>query len=78
MIRARITPELKYTAEKIFKKLGLSVTEAISLFYSQVTMNKGIPFEVNIPNRKTAKVLKEINQGKGLSKTTMEELFNIK
>ncbi len=32
MIRARITPELKTEAEAIFKKLGLSTTEAITLF----------------------------------------------
>ena len=33
MIRARVEPELKYQAEEVFSGLGLSPTEAITLFY---------------------------------------------
>ena len=33
MIRARVEPELKQEAEKVFTTLGLSATEAITLFY---------------------------------------------
>ena len=32
-VRARINPSLKRDVEGIFKKLGLSTTEAINLFY---------------------------------------------
>ena len=35
-IRARVEPELKTQAEEIFSKLGLSPTDAITLFYVQV------------------------------------------
>ncbi|MGE5441385.1 MAG: type II toxin-antitoxin system RelB/DinJ family antitoxin, partial [Bacteroidota bacterium] len=35
-IRARIEPELKSEVENIFKKLGVSTTEVISMLYSQV------------------------------------------
>ena len=49
-IRARVEPELKYQAEEIFSKLGLSPTDAITLFYVQVTLHGGLPFEMRIPN----------------------------
>ena len=50
MIRARVEPELKSQAEAVFSELGLSVTEAITLFYTQVTLHRGLPFSVRIPN----------------------------
>jgi len=53
MIRARINPELKKDVENIFNVLGLSTTEAINLFYYQVKLHKGLPFEVKIPNKET-------------------------
>ena len=59
MIRARIEPELKEEVESVFKKLGLSTTEAISLFYTQVKLQQGLPFEVKIPNKETLKTFKK-------------------
>ena len=49
-VRARMEPELKKNVEDIFAHLGLSTTEAINLFYKQVELHKGLPFEVKIPN----------------------------
>jgi DNA-damage-inducible protein J len=59
MIRARIEPHLKAEAESIFEELGLSITEAITLFYKQVKLNRGLPFEVRIPNQTTAKTFRD-------------------
>ena len=53
MIRARVEPELKYQAEEVFSGLGLSPTEAITLFYRQVTLHHGLPFAVKVPNAET-------------------------
>ena len=50
MIRARVEPELKRQAEELFSSLGLSTTEAITLFYKQVTLHRGLPFSVRMPN----------------------------
>ena len=47
MIRARIEPQLKAEVEDIFQELGLSITEAITLFYKQVRLNRGLPFKVH-------------------------------
>jgi DNA-damage-inducible protein J len=59
MIRARIEPHLKAEAESIFEELGLSITQAITLFYKQVKLNRGLPFEVRVPNRTTAKTFRD-------------------
>jgi DNA-damage-inducible protein J len=52
-IRARIDPELKDHAEQVFRRLGLTTTQAIILFYKQVELRNGLPFEVAIPNETT-------------------------
>ena len=66
MIRARMEPELKQEAEKIFSVLGLSPTEAITLFYKQVTFYHGLPFTVRIPKEKTLEAIRQARSGKGL------------
>ncbi|MBU4067658.1 MAG: type II toxin-antitoxin system RelB/DinJ family antitoxin [Proteobacteria bacterium] len=65
-VRARIEPELKAEVEKLFKQLGLSTTEAINLFYRQIKMRKGLPFNVVIPNKTTEKVFKETDVKRNL------------
>ncbi len=55
MIRARMEPDLKQEAEAIFSALGISPTEAITLFYKQVTLHNGLPFEVKIPKSLASK-----------------------
>jgi len=59
MIRARVEPGLKHDAETVLDKLGMTPTEAITLFYKQVTLYRGLPFPVRIPNAATRKALVE-------------------
>jgi DNA-damage-inducible protein J len=66
MIHARIEKELKAEVEDILKKLGLSTTEAINTFFSQVKLRKGLPFPVEIPNETTLKTFQDSEAGKGL------------
>ena len=66
MVRARIEPELKENAEKVFQKLGISVTQAITIFYKQVEMRNGLPFDVVIPTNETARTFEATDAGKDL------------
>jgi len=50
MIHARMEPELKQNVESIFKALGMTTTEAVTLFYKQVKMRHGLPFSVEMPD----------------------------
>lgn len=66
-IRARVEPELKTQAEEIFSKLGLSPTDAITLFYVQVILHDGLPFAVRIPNKETIEAMQKAETGEGLN-----------
>jgi DNA-damage-inducible protein J len=76
IIHARIEPFLKQSAEKIFRKLGMTTSEAISIFMGQVVLNKGLPFSVNIPNAETRKAIAEVKAGKGKKYNSVQELFD--
>ena len=76
MIRARVDPALKAQAEGIFVKLGLNSSDAIRLFYAQVALQKGLPFEVRIPNAATRKALRAADAGQGLTRYgSVDEMF---
>ena len=47
---ARIEPDVKKQAEDILGALGVPVSNAINMFYKQIILNKGIPFEVKLPS----------------------------
>ena len=66
MIRARMEPGLKEEAERLLAEVGLSPTEAIRLFYRQVSLQGGLPFEVRIPNAATRAAVAEARSGKKL------------
>ncbi len=64
-VNARIEPTVKKQAETIFAALGISASEAISMFYRQVTFRRGLPFDVCIPNATTIAALEELDRGGG-------------
>lgn len=46
----RIEPEIKEQAETILTALGIPASNAITMFYKQIIINNGLPFEVKLPN----------------------------
>lgn len=68
MVHARIDPRLKNSAERIFTRIGISTTEAIRLFLTQVEMHKGLPFPVRIPNEETIAAMMETNDAGALKR----------
>ncbi len=46
---ARIEPDVKEQAESILNALGISASNAITMFYKQIILQKGLPFEVKLP-----------------------------
>lgn len=49
-IYVRVEPEIKEQAELILEKLGIPMSNAVSIFLRQVVMQNGLPFEVKVPN----------------------------
>ena len=64
----------KEEAKNIFNQLGLTMGEAFNLFLHQVSLNKGLPFEVKLPNKLTQKVIEEARQGKNIDDFSISEL----
>jgi DNA-damage-inducible protein J len=64
-INARIDPTLKAKAERVFDALGVSASTAIAMFYRQVSIRRGLPFDVCIPNEETLAALAEAEAGGG-------------
>ncbi len=67
MIRARVEPAIKHDAEAVFRALGLSPTEAITLFYRQVSLHNGLPFAVKIPNAESREAMRQAIEGEDLT-----------
>ncbi|MDO5028916.1 MAG: type II toxin-antitoxin system RelB/DinJ family antitoxin [Bacillota bacterium] len=51
-LNIRMEPEIKKEAEKILSSLGIPPSNAVDMFYRQIILHKGLPFEVKIPDRK--------------------------
>jgi DNA-damage-inducible protein J len=77
MITARIDPKLKMETEKVLKNLGLTTSQAITLFFNQITLRKGLPFAVAIPNTETAQAIEEALAGLNLrAAESVDALFD--
>ena len=75
-IQTRVDPEIKRSAQNILNTLNISMSEAISMFLSQITLHKGIPFDIKIPNSTTVQALMDSEDGKGLQTVAnVDELF---
>jgi DNA-damage-inducible protein J len=48
VVRARVNEKLKKESEGILRQLGLSPTEAIRMFFTQITLHRGLPFAVSL------------------------------
>ena len=75
-LTVRMDPELKDDVEQILSDLGLSTSQAIVLFYKQVQLHQGLPFDVRLPNRVTREALADAQSRKDLTAyASTSELF---
>jgi DNA-damage-inducible protein J len=65
-VSVRIRPEVKTETEKILQSLGVTPTEAITMFYTQINMRRGLPFAVEIPNEVSRKAIQDAVNGVGM------------
>ena len=80
---ARIEPELKEKAETILAELGIPVSSALTMFYKQIVLQRGLPFEVKLPpcideltpEELMAELQKGLDDAKAGRVFPMEEVF---
>jgi len=66
--------DMKAKAQEIFKTYGIGLSDAFNMFLSQSVLERGIPFEIKIPNDKTIKAIEDARDGKNMTKVSLEEL----
>jgi DNA-damage-inducible protein J len=68
--------DLKEAAESILAECGLNATQGINIFYRQIVLHNGLPFDVKIPNAESRKAIREIETGEGLIRSgSVEDVF---
>ena len=60
LVQARMEPQLKQEADAILAALGINATTAITLFYTQMVRQRGIPMELKVPNKETLEAMNEL------------------
>ena len=45
----RVEPEIKEQAEEVLERLGITMSNAVGMFLRQVAFQRGIPFEMKLP-----------------------------
>jgi DNA-damage-inducible protein J len=63
VVRARIDPAVKKSANAVLKKIGLTTSDAFRLMMVRIAAEKKLPFEPLIPNAKTVAAMKEARRG---------------
>ena len=58
-ISSRIDAELKKQGDSILAELGISSSQAITLFYRQIVRQRGLPFAIRMPDDETIEALNE-------------------
>jgi DNA-damage-inducible protein J len=68
---------MKKQAQEKFKQYGMGLSDAFNIFLSQSVMEKGIPFQIKIPNDETKKVIKDARENKNMTKVSLDELKEV-
>ena len=76
VVHVRIEPKPKQKTEGVLRKLGLTLTEAIRIFYRQISLRGGLPFPIEIPKELTASTLEKSRRGKEIQEfESLEGMF---
>ena len=65
---------IKDQAKDIFNQYGLSLSQAVNIFLTQSVLNRGLPFDVKIPNDETLQAMQDVETGENYEDVTLEDL----
>lgn len=76
----RLDPVLKSETEKVLSDLGLTPSQAITLFFKQIGYQHGLPFDVSLPdepNEETIQAIEDSLHRRNLNKAqSVDALFD--
>jgi DNA-damage-inducible protein J len=75
-IRVRVNHKTKNQAEHVLHRMGMTMSQAVNIYLNQIIIYKSIPFNIEVPNKETIKIIKEARAKKGLIKSKdLKSLF---
>ena len=74
-VQARIDPSIKKEAKEVLDELGLSMSEAIGIYFRQIVLQRAIPFELKLPNTATLQAVEQLESEKGVTYDNVDELL---
>jgi DNA-damage-inducible protein J len=73
VVRARINSDIKNDVELILSECGLNTTTAITLFFQQIRLHKGLPFPVSLPNETTLQALRDMENNHNITISSFDD-----
>jgi DNA-damage-inducible protein J len=61
-------------AKQILSQLGMNFSEAVNIFTSLIVANRGLPFDVTLPNDDTVSAMLDVRAKKNLETISLEQL----
>lgn len=65
-VRARIDETIKEEAAAVLAEMGLTVSDLVRIVLTRVAKDKALPFEMRIPNKRTAETLSKSERGEDI------------
>lgn len=76
LIRTEVEPDVKKAAEDILHRLGMTEGEALQLFYRELVLHDGLPFDTRVPNATTVATFEKSDQGEDIVRCRdIDDLF---
>lgn len=63
MVHIRVDGKIKAKAAKTLASMGLTVSDAVRILLTRVAAEKGLPFEVRVPNKETIRAMEAGERG---------------
>ena len=74
-VQVRMDPSIKKQAKAVLDQLGISMSDAIGIYFRQIILRREIPFELKLPNDATLQAIEQLESGKGVTFNSTDELF---
>lgn len=74
-IQVRIDTDLKRKVDVILKHIGMNASQVVNALYAQIAMQRGMPFELKIPNKETLEAIEELESGGGKRYVNFQEMI---
>jgi DNA-damage-inducible protein J len=65
MVHVRVKEDVKAKAERALEAMGMSISDAVRILLVRVAADNAFPFSLKVPNTRTRKAMRPLDQGKG-------------